>query len=79
MDNLFHLANLEKEMAVNSMVRDYEQRMREEVRQANLLKQSVPSRQAWYCCLLVRLGEALVSMGLYLKKRYSLESALNLR
>jgi len=79
MDNLFHLANLDKESAVNSMVRDYEQRMREDARVANLLKQSAAPRQAWYCCLLVHLGEALVSMGLYLKRRYSLESALKMR
>ncbi len=31
-------------------------------------------RAAWYCCLLVRLGETLVSMGTHLKVRYSVRS-----
>jgi len=31
-------------------------------------------RAAWYCCLLVRLGELLISFGNHLRVRYSVRS-----
>ena len=48
--------------------------IREAARISRELMNSGLSRAAWYCCLLVRLGEILVSLGTHLKIRYSVRA-----
>ena len=54
--------------------KDFEKEILGVARVSNELKEAGLLRAAWYCCLLVRLGETLVSMGTHLKVRYSARS-----
>jgi hypothetical protein len=79
MESLFGRENLAREAAVVRMVQAYEKEIRETARISHILKQSAPMQLAWYCPLLVRLGEMMVSLGTHLKAHYSIEHALRIR
>lgn len=77
MEGMFE--NMAREAAVEQMTGEHLKEMREMARMARLLKQALPPRPAWYCPLLVRLGNALITFGTRLRTRYSVQSALKAR
>ena len=54
--------------------KDFEKQARKTAGTSLALRQAGLANTAFYCCLLVRLGETLVSMGTHLKVRYSARS-----
>jgi hypothetical protein len=79
MESLFGMENMAREAAVGRMVQTYEKEFRETARIATMLRQSGLLRPAWYCPLLVRLGDVLVALGTRLKTHYSIHQALRAR
>lgn len=74
MENKFGLENMGwHELGVRMNQSDGSE-IREAARISRELVNSGLSRAAWYCCLLVRLGEMLVSLGTHLKIRYSVRA-----
>lgn len=79
MESLFGMENLAREVATTRMIQAYEKEIREVARVSYLIRQSGPTRTAWYCPLLVRLGVVMVSLGTRLGTNYSTEQALRSR
>jgi hypothetical protein len=79
MESLFGMETVAKEAAVARMIQTYEKEIHDVARISNLLKQSRPMRLAWYCPMLVHLGDMMVSLGTHLKSHYSIERALRAR
>jgi hypothetical protein len=77
MESIFGIECMAKEAATLRMIRAYEKEIREAARIACLLDQAGLYRPAWYCPLLVRAGEALVTFGIRLKLRYSARSPIH--
>lgn len=73
------LGNLAREVAAEQMIRDHLKEMRETARVARLLKVALPPQPAWYCPLLVSLGNALIGFGTRLRTRYPVQPALRAR
>ncbi len=71
--------NMAREEVVAMMIHDHQSELREIARVANMVRQSRPIRPAWYCPLLVRVGNALVAFGMHLKTRYSIQPMLRAR
>jgi hypothetical protein len=79
MESLFGREDMAREAAVDRMIQAYEKEIQEIARVANLVRQSAPRSSAWYCPLLVRLGEVMVALGTHLKTRYKIEHVLQVR
>jgi hypothetical protein len=79
MESIFGFENMARETVVSSMIQDYEKELQETARVAHMLKQSEPIRPAWYAPLLVRLGNALVSIGTRFNAHYSTSPRLRTR
>ena len=73
MESIFGIGNLAREAAITQMIQSYEKDIHEIARIDHLIKQSRPVRPAWYCPLLVRLGDWLVVFGTRLKARYAVQ------
>lgn len=74
MEGMF--GNMAREAAVEQMIREHLQELRAMARMTRLLKQALPPRPAWYCPLLVCLGNTLIAFGTRLRTRYSVQTAL---
>jgi hypothetical protein len=59
--------------------KDFEKEILGVARVSNELKEAGLLREAWYCCLLVRLGELMISFGTRLKINYSPRPRLRAR
>jgi len=76
MESIFGMENMAREAATTRMIQAYENEIRDFARVSNLVKQSAPMRRAWYCPLLVRLGNTLIAYGIRLITRYSIQTTL---
>jgi hypothetical protein len=72
MESIFGMENMAKEAAVLRMVQAYDKEIHEIARVSYMVRQSRPIRPAWYCPLLVRLGDVMVALGTRLKTHYSI-------
>ena len=70
------LGNMAREAAVEQMIRDHLKEMREVARMTRLLREALPPQPAWFCPLVVWLGDALIAFGTRLRTRYSVQTAL---
>jgi hypothetical protein len=79
MESIFGMENRAKEAAVVRMIQAHEKELQEIARVSNMVRQSRPIHPAWYCPLLVRLGDVMVALGTRLKTHYSIQHALRAR
>jgi len=79
MESLHGMENMAREAATARMIKSYEKEIREAARVANMIKQSEPTRSAWYWPLLKRMGVAVISLGTRLKANHSTDHALRTR
>jgi hypothetical protein len=79
MESLFGMENMAREAATTRMIQAYEKEIREVARVSHMIRQSGPTRTAWYGPLLVRVGAVMISFGTYLQSNYSTEHALRSR
>jgi hypothetical protein len=79
MESLFGRENMARTAAVDRMIPAYEREIQEIARVANLVRRSTPKSSAWYCPLLVRMGEVMVTLGTHLKTRYKIDNVLQVR
>ena len=71
MDSMYGTENMGKNETGARMNQSHEKEMLAVARTSLELRQAGLVRPAWYCCLLVRFGELMVSLGNHLKVRYS--------
>jgi hypothetical protein len=71
--------NLGKDGTYERLNKDYEKEIQDVARTSWELRQAGLRGDAWYCCLLVRLGEMLISFGTRLKAHYSPRATLRIR
>jgi hypothetical protein len=79
MESIFGMESMAKEAAVVRMIQAHEKEILETARISNMVRQSRPIHPAWYCPLLVHLGDMMVILGTHLKMRYSMHHALRVR
>jgi len=63
--------NMGKYETYERLNKDCEKKILEAASTSHELKQAGLVSSAWYCCLLIRLGEFLISSGTRLKAHYS--------
>jgi hypothetical protein len=68
--------NMGKNEIYDRLNKDCEKKMLDAASISRELKKAGVTHPAWYCCLLVRFGELLVSAGTYLKARFSTQPAV---
>lgn len=71
------MKNMANEAAIKRLLQNYEKEMQTFARNSNLVRQSFPKRPAWYCPLLVSLGNTFVVLGTRLMSRYSVQTRLH--
>lgn len=76
MQSIFGIENLANEAVTKRLIQNYEKEIQDFARVSNLVRQSFPERRAWYCPLLVRLGNTFVVFGTRLMTRYSVQTRL---
>jgi hypothetical protein len=69
MEGMF--GNMAREAAAEQMIREHLKELHETARMARLLRQVFPPQPAWYCPLLVCLGNTLIAFGTRLKTHYA--------
>jgi hypothetical protein len=79
MESLFGIGYLAKEILILSLHKTYEKNIQETARIAILVKDATRPQPAWYCPLLLRLGEIMITTGTYLKTHYSTRPSLRTR
>ena len=79
MESLSGMENMAREAATARMIKSYEKEIREAARVANMIKQSKPTRSAWYRLLLKRMGVVIISLSTRFKANHSTDHALRTR
>ena len=72
MESRFFVESRIREAAVVRMIQAYEKDIHEIARISNMVRQSRPVHPAWYCPILVLLGDVMVALGTQLKAHYSM-------
>lgn len=76
MESIFGMENMAREAAIKRMIQTYEKEIQDFARVSNLVRHSFPMRPAWYCPLLVRLGNTFIVFGQHLITRYSIQTTI---
>ena len=79
MEGLFSASYLENEAHTLWMFKIYQQKMQSIARTAHLVRLATANQSAWYCPLLIYMGEALIAFGTRLKAHYSIHPAFHSR
>jgi len=79
MESIFGIENMAKEAVIKRMIQTHEKEIQDFARVSNLVKHSFPMRPAWYCPLLVRLGNVFILLGTRLITRYSVQTTIRVQ